>query len=78
VVPPARVEDSNEGDWRMEKSCPWIVTSTVVERESTNPRFAEGICLEKSMNDSVGQGQNAEAQTNDRHGIETSLEGDLL
>lgn len=43
VVPPAREDESNVGDWWIEYSSPRIVTSTVVARESTNPRLFVGI-----------------------------------
>jgi hypothetical protein len=37
----------------MEKSSPWMVTSTVAARESTKPRLADGISRENSRKDSV-------------------------
>jgi hypothetical protein len=43
VVPPAREDESKVGDWWIEYSSPQIVTSTVVARESTNPRLLVGI-----------------------------------
>lgn len=43
VVPPAREDESNVGDWWIEYSLPRIVTSTDVARESMNPRLPVGI-----------------------------------
>lgn len=53
VVPPAREDDSSVGDWWMVKSCSPMDTSSVEARESTKPRFPEGISWEKRRKDSI-------------------------
>lgn len=54
VVPPARCEDSNEGDWWIVNSFPWIDTSTDGARESIIPKLLLGTSWAKRRKASMG------------------------